>query len=547
MATEKPKTKAKPKKAPARKTKKTAKKTPKKTIKKATAKPKPTAQKAGKSGSLFATLGIVLIILVIVVLAVFEFMNQPEPEADIVDMTPTNQETDTRSVRSATLAGSFYPEGSKLLREQVAGYVVGAEQKAVGETQAVLVPHAGIQYSGPVAGFGYKAIADGDYKRAIILGPAHNVLFDGVAVSSYEAWRTPLGEVTLADANQELPESEVFVENDNAFVAENSIEVQIPFLQQLWPEIEIIPLAVGQMTEETRALAADRINELLDDETILIISSDLSHYLTAEECVEIDEETLELIIEGEQEDMLEIDACGREPILIANLIANEREWTRTLLAYQHTGDVTGDDSRVIGYPAVGYSVVSEDTEGSDPASGGITSQQENYLLDLARTTIEQYINEGTVYEPEVPEDEFLTAVTGAFVTLNIEEELRGCIGHTVAQEALYLAVRDNAIAAATQDARFDAVTAEELNEIDIEVSVLTAPETTSLYSINPGTDGVILTVNSNSATFLPQVWEDMATAVEFMEALSVKVGLNADAWLESNTTFERYQVTAFSE
>jgi len=417
----------------------------------------------------------------------------------------------------------------------------------------LIVPHAGTKFSGPVAGYAYKTIAEQDYQRVIILGPTHHLELEAIAVSSYEAWRTPLGEVDLDEANAGLVDEELFVENDAAFMSENSVEVQIPFIQALYPEATIVPLAVGQLNQDQRVAAAEKISELLDGQTLLLISSDLSHYLTAEEAEEIDAETIELIVEGNQEDMLEIDACGREAILIGNFIATERGWSAGLLEYQHTGQVTGDDSRVIGYPAIAYHVEEPETEGDDADVGndtrkGVSQDHQDYLLDLARTTIETYITEGTVYEPEEPEDEFLLQESGAFVTLSIDQELRGCIGHTVAQEALYLAVRDNAIAAATNDVRFEAVTEDELDQIDIEVSVLTDPESVSLLSIQAGLDGVILTSGTDrSATYLPSVWESLSDPIEFMESLSEKAGLDSDAWLNEGTVFERYRVNAFTE
>ena len=518
---------------------------PKKAAVKKTAPAKPVSKPAKKKSNLGAVIVVIGVFLIVAALAVFEFMSQPVLTDPVYD--GPNEPVEVRRVRPSTVAGSFYPESKKMLREQVLGQMIDASDSIPGvDVQALLVPHAGLDFSGAVAANAYKTIVDRDITRAIILGPAHHIAFDGVAVASYDAWRTPLGEAVLAEANAELisEEESVFVENDTAFMNENSIEVQIPFLQVLFPEVEIVPLAVGQMTEETRSATANAIEELLDENTILLVSSDLSHYLEAEECEEIDFETIELILEGEQEDMLEIDACGREPILIANLIANAGEWNRNLIDYANTGDVTGDDSRVVGYPAIGY-YVGDVAEVAEVA--GVSEEQQDYLLELARTTIETFILEGTIYEPEVPEDEFLLQESGVFVTLNLDEELRGCIGHTVAQEALYLAVRDNALAAATEDARFDAVSEEELEDIVIEVSILTEPEEVELHKIQAGVDGVILNLMPATATFLPSVWDQFDNAIEFMEALSVKTGGEDDVWLDENTTFQSYTTISFSE
>jgi len=561
----------KPKKKPVKKkaaAKKTASKTKAKTTKtkakprKKPAKPAETttavvsSPKSKKGSGAKAVVIILFIIIVLGGLAVFEFMGQTEIVDPVYEQNSGQNNIDTKRIRPSTVAGSFYPESKRLLQEEIYSHLISAENRLTDtEIEMLIVPHAGTKFSGPVAGYAYKTVAEQDYKRVIIFGPTHHLALEAIAVSSYEAWRTPLGEVDLDQANTALIDEELFIENDAAFMSENSVEVQIPFIQALYPEATIIPLAVGQLNEDQRAAAAVKIAELLDGQTLLLISSDLSHYLTAEEAEEIDTETIELIVAGVQEEMSEIDACGREAILIANLIAAERGWSADLLEYQHTGQVTGDDSRVIGYPALAYVEVVEDSEDAEEAEDaqvvevvGLTEDQQDYLLDLARTTIEMYITEGLVYEPEEPEDEFLLQESGAFVTLNIDQELRGCIGHTVAQEALYLAVRDNAIAAATQDARFEAVTEDELDQIDIEVSVLTDPESVSLLSIQAGLDGVILTSSTDrSATYLPTVWESLSDPIEFMESLSEKAGLDSDAWLDGNITFERYRVNAFTE
>ena len=504
---------------------------------------------------------VIFIFIVLGALAVFEFLGQSEQIDPVYESDTEQNNMNTNRVRPSTLSGSFFSESKRLLEEELYDHLISAEDHmSENKARMLIVPHAGTQYSGPVAGYAYKTVSQDNYQRVIILGPAHRIAVDGIALSSYAAWRTPLGEALVDQVSTSLVDDQTFFENDAAFINENSIEVQIPFIQMIYPEAAIIPMAVGQLSQEQRDNAVETINSLLDDQTLLLISSDLSHYLTAEEAEAIDANTINLILAGEQEAMSEIDACGREAILIGNLIAQKNNWGASLLEYGHTGQATGDSSRVVGYPAIAYGkgvvpemIPIEDEEGDEvepeaeiESDSMVTEEHQEYLLDLARTTIVNYITQGVTYQPEEPEDEFLLKQSGAFVTLEKDEELRGCIGHTMAQEALYLAVRDNAIAAATADPRFEAVTEEELEQIKIEVSILTDPEDVSLMMIEADKDGVILTNNENSATFLPQVWEDFGV-VEFMEALSVKTGLDEDVWKEQETTFERYQVIAFSE
>lgn len=510
---------------------------------------------------------IVFIIIILGGLAFFEYLGQSETVDPVYQQNSEQNYLDVKRIRPSTAVGSFYPESKRLLQEEIYSHLISAENRLLdNESQMLIVPHAGTKYSGPVAGYAFKTVVDKDFQRVIILGPSHHFDLQTVAVSSYGAWRTPLGEVDLDEANAGLIDQELFVENDAAFLNENSVEVQIPFIQALYPEATIIPLVVGQLSEDQRIAVATKISELIDDQTLLLISSDLSHYLVAEEAEEIDSKTIDLILAGQQEQMSEIDACGREAILIANLIAGQQGWGAKLLEYQHTGNITGDNTKVVGYPAIvyGLGIVPEfiaekdeaEDEEDDTVSGddevlvdiGISIEDQNYLLDLARTTIETYLLEGVVYEPEEPEDEFLLQKSGAFVTLEIDQELRGCIGHIVAQEALYLAVRDNAIAAAVEDERFDPLTVDELEEVKIEISILTNPEPVSLLNIQADLDGLIIHgSDTETATFLPQVWESFATPIDFLEALSEKAGLESDAWQDSRTSFERYRAIVFGE
>ncbi|MBU0531721.1 MAG: AmmeMemoRadiSam system protein B [Candidatus Uhrbacteria bacterium] len=539
----------KPQKKTVKKRKTTRKKPVKKTtkaeepVKKEIKKEKKKTRKPGTKKNL-VWIGIAIVVVILGLLSV-EFLTKSEPEPTVeevleqVAVTPVEEIT----VRPPAVAGTWYPEWKSVLRDEIGVFFFDLDNQLENtKVPALIVPHAEIDFSGAVAAAGYKTVADKNFKRAIIIGPSHHVQFEGVALTSYDAWRTPLGNIRVAETD--LADDQVFRINDEALAEEHSIEVQVPFLQVLFPDIEIVPLAVGTMDEASRATAATKIGALLDEQTLLVISSDLSHYHEAAECETIDRDTIDKILTGEPEQVAEIDACGVEPILIAILIANEREWGRQELVYANSGDATGDDSSVVGYTAIAF------TAGEAASSFEqfeVSAEQQQYLLELARTTIETYLIDGTTYVPEEPDDEFLTAVRGAFVTLTIDDELRGCIGHTVAQEALYLSVRDNAINAAVNDSRFDPLTVEELNSIKIEVSILTDSEPVSLYAIQKGVDGVILSQPSGGATFLPKVWEDFDSFTGFMEALSLKAGLKKDAWKSDLTEFARYRAKDFAE
>lgn len=534
--------KASSKKSQARK--KTTKKISKKTTKK---KAKASAPKMSQpsTGSPKATVVILVIAIILVILASVElFTRKNNQEVVLPDDQLVVVEENDASVRAPAMAGTFYSESEAALKETVLGFVYNANNNIEGhDVPAVIVPHAAHQYSGAVAGYGYKTVANKNIRRVIILGPSHSQLFDSIAMSGYDAWRTPLGEAELADINQALLDDDIFVENEAVFNTEHSVEVQVPFVQALWPDAEIVPMIVGQMSEERRNSAAQKIAEYIDENTLLVISSDLSHYKSAEEADQIDIQTINRILTQEPEQVAKIDACGEEVILLATHIANAKGWTAHELYYSNSGDVTGDDSSVVGYASIAY------TEGEAKelfSLTEVTEEQKVYLLSLARKTIETYLLTGETYVPMQPEDEFYLQEAAAFVTLNQAEELRGCVGHTVAQEALYLSVRDNALAAAFNDERFDPVTEAEIDNIDIIISILTEPAEVKLAAIEPGIDGVILGQSEKTATFLPKVWQQFDDFESFMKALSEKAGLAAPAW-QTNVSFLRYRTVDFSE
>ncbi|MBN2251400.1 MAG: AmmeMemoRadiSam system protein A [Candidatus Altiarchaeota archaeon] len=183
----------------------------------------------------------------------------------------------------------------------------------------------------------------------------------------------------------------------------------------------------------------------------------------------------------------------------------------------------------------------------------LNAEEQKYLLKLARDSIKAFLGEGKAIE-EKPENANLREYRGVFVTLEEYGKLRGCIGYLGAVQPLYLAVRDNAVNAATRDPRFPPVTLEELKNIEIEISILTMPEPMDagspdelLEKIRPGTDGLIIEHKGRSATYLPQVWEQLPDKKEFLGSLCNKAGLSSDCWKEGGVKIFRYGVQAFRE
>jgi hypothetical protein len=262
------------------------------------------------------------------------------------------------------------------------------------------------------------------------------------------------------------------------------------------------------------------------------------------------------------------EACGRAPILTLLHIAKAKGWRAVLLDQRNSGDTAGDKSRVVGYAAVAFveppgAEAPKAAPGAEapkavrpgPERGEYSVADRQFLLKLARETIAARVTGGA--PPKVDAKALspkLLEQKGCFVTLTERGDLRGCIGHIFPQSALYEAVMDNAISAAVRDPRFRPVAAAELPALHIEISVLTVPQPLQFSSpedllkkLVPHRDGVVLSIGGHGATYLPQVWEQIAEKEEFLSSLSRKAGCPRDAWRGKDVAVQIYHVEAFQE
>ncbi len=253
-------------------------------------------------------------------------------------------------IRQPAVAGMFYPPDGDILQLTIKEYLYNVAEPASCESlRAIIVPHAGYMYSGQVAAHGYKVLSKHKKKKVILIGPAHTVYFDDIVTDDNEYWETPLGQVKILKST--------FLESSAAHKGEHSLEVQVPFLQSVLDEFELLPLIAGKC--DPLSVSKDII-DIYDDETVIVISSDLSHFKEYDDAVDTDTVTNMAI---EQLDIKGMegkgDACGKAPILIMMHIAKQFGWRCKLLEYKNSGDVTGDHSRVVGYSsfAIGEGVV----------------------------------------------------------------------------------------------------------------------------------------------------------------------------------------------
>jgi hypothetical protein len=471
-------------------------------------------------------------------------------------------------VRVPAVAGLFYPAEAPVLSKTIHELLASAPSHYIPRLRGLICPHAGYEFSGQTAACAYKTLPGRDVQTVIVMGPSHYASFQGVSLPNADAYQTPLGVVPISEKAKQLVGTVPFVQEPLCLVErppwwthspkpapapgedtpetwEHSVEVQVPFLQETLTHFKILPIIFGEVDPEqvAKALAGQ-----IDDKTIIVASSDLSHYYPYAVAKDLDNRCIQAILRLDIDDMKTQEACGKLPILTLMHLAREKGWKAQLLDCRNSGDVTGEKDRVVGYGAIAF---------YEPVPETYGDLEKKFLLNLARTTLAGVATNPDWSGPELSAKDVppkLTETKACFVTLTEHGELRGCIGHIFPQEPLYLAIEDNARSAATRDPRFLRVQPDEVDKIKIEISVLTEPQPLRFNSpedllgkLQPYNDGVVLKIGPRGATFLPQVWEQIPDKVEFLNQLSEKAGCEPSAWRGKETSVSIYHVEAFEE
>lgn len=452
------------------------------------------------------------------------------------------------STRPAAVAGSFYPDGPAELRRTVDTLLAAVSSPADGPApKALIVPHAGYVYSGAVAAQAYARLASvrNRIRRVVLLGPAHRVYVKGLALPEAEGFATPLGEVPLDLAGMQmlgaLPQVGRSVA---AHQLEHSLEVQLPFLQRMLGAFQLLPLAVG---DATGAEVAEVLEAVWGgDETLIVISSDLSHFHTDAEARVLDAGTVDAILALEPR-LGHEQACGATPVNGLLFAARRHGLLPVELAVRNSAVVTGDRERVVGYAAFAFV---PSLPGPQPENSESVAERGDTLLSLARGEIATSLGLG-VRAPALAA--WLREPGASFVTLTRGGELRGCIGTLEAHRPLGVDVRENAIAAAFRDPRFSPLSRAEFDAVCVEVSVLSpseplvvANEIEALSRLRPHIDGVVFEYGRYRSTFLPQVWDQLPEPADFLAQLKRKAGLGLDFWSDA-VRLSRYTVTKWKE
>jgi AmmeMemoRadiSam system protein B/AmmeMemoRadiSam system protein A len=462
------------------------------------------------------------------------------------------KEMGMKEIREPALAGSWYPGDPEILSRDVKRYLENAKKEKVdGEIVALVSPHAGYMYSGQVAAYAYKLIEGKSFDTVVVVGPSHRFPFKGASLWDRGGFRTPLGVVPVDD---ELSKKLMEKRKEIRFIPEahnqeNSIELQIPFLQTVLKSFKLVPIAMEpDWSWETCQYLASAIAETVRGKKVLLVAStDLSHYYTYNIAIELDRIFLNHIerfdIEGLNRDLKSnrTEACGGGPVVTIMLAAKTLGANQgKVLKYLNSGDVTGDRSRVVGYAAgVFYKTVGGKEKMKEEKKVGVdlglNEEEKKTLHHIAKTVIENKARGKAVPEFKI-ESHILKENRGAFVTIQKKGQLRGCIGYIEGHGPLHKTIEEMAEAAAFRDPRFSPVKEKELPELDIEISVLTPlKRIKDVNEIQVGKHGIYIVRGMWAGLLLPQVateygWDRLA----FLEHTCQKAGLPPNAWKEKD-------------
>jgi len=482
-------------------------------------------------------------------------------------------------VRKPVVAGSFYPAEPSELKKTVEGYLQKSDPEEIeGDIMALVSPHAGYVYSGPVAAYGYKLISGASYRTVIVISPSHTEYFGFSSVFNGGSYSTPMGEIRvdtgtaerIASADPGIRLSSKGHSGSPMGRGEHALEVQLPFLQAALGDFRLVPIVMGDQSEKNIDALAGAVSSVLEDvKGLIVASSDLSHFHDGKTAERLDRVFIGHLKKLDSEGLLqalaskETEACGGGPVAVAiKAAARLGADSCRILNYAHSGDVSGDDSNVVGYVSAAIYKSSRNTgqrlEGEaeketshDNGSSNrseLTPEDKVFLLKLARSAIISNFDD-SVKPPQAPQSPILQEKRGAFVTLKKNGRLRGCIGYIEAVKPLRETIFEMARAAAFKDYRFDPLKEEEIEDLSIEISVLSpVREVDDPSQVSVGEHGLIITRGANRGLLLPQVpiewgWQ----REEFLAQTCVKAGLPGDSWKMPGTRLEAFTADVFSE
>jgi AmmeMemoRadiSam system protein B/AmmeMemoRadiSam system protein A len=471
-------------------------------------------------------------------------------------------------VLKSQLAGTWYTDNPGRLAREIDAYLEAVTPKPIESVMALLLPHAGYRYSGMVAAHGIKQVEGRSFSRVVVIGPSHRIaLLDAVSIPDVSHIETPLGLIEIDRGMvSSLRKNPMVQSHANAHTVEHSVQIELPFLQQALGDFKLVPIVCGELSALSARRIAETLLENIDDETLVVISSDFTHYghsfgyVPFKDDIQKNLDSLDmgafrLIEQKNLVDFLQYiqntgaTICGRSPIAILLAMLPDDAKVQ-LLKYDTSGHLTGDWSQCVSYVSAAVS-----GQWKHPCTNGLHCEPDLVLSDSDKINLLRLARHRIAKKLSDTDPSFSVEITppmqdimGAFVTLHKHGQLRGCIGEIFPRRELYEAVAEQAANAAFHDPRFPRLRADELDEIDIEISALTVPHRVNSHEdIVIGKHGVVLNKEGHSAVFLPQVAPGQGWGVEeTLTHLALKAGLPPDEW-KSGCELQVFEAIVFSE
>ncbi len=482
-----------------------------------------------------------VVILAVALLNFFYIRNYISSNHELIN-DYSLRDADMNKTREAAVAGLFYPADVYQLEKDVTGYLQMTPPKLGRRPHIMIVPHAGYMYSAMVAARAYQQLQPyaAEIKKVIIIGPAHRVPVRGAALSTAGDFRTPLGLVkTDKKLTETLAVNPHFEYNDKAHKDEHALEVQLPFLQKVLKNFSIVPIVYGRIEPADLAMALRPL--LRKNDTLLIVSADLSHYLSDEQARQVDAQTAAMVAAGQP--LAEHQSCGAIGINTALLLARQEGLRPELLSMANSGTVTGETDSVVGYA----SWVFAGEPMPQPQLSPLETETENLknfarhnreaLFDIVNRALVEAVRGKRFAPARNSYADVLFDKGASFVTLTQDGHLRGCIGSLLPTTAIASDLAANAYAAAREDKRFPPLTQEELDKTSFSISLLTSFERVEfdneedlLKQITPNVDGLVLRDGDRQGLFLPAVWKELPAKKDFLNHLKIKAGLSPSYW-----------------
>ena len=483
-------------------------------------------------------------------------------------------ENQALEIRKPAVAGSFYPGNSVELVKELASMFSEVDKLPLADRPLALVaPHAGYPYSGRIAARAYKLLEGEQYDTVVVISPSHTVFFKGCSVYTGGGYETPIG---LVETDQELARA---ISSINPLVyasnmghatgpsrGEHALEVQLPFLQVVLGKFKLVAIVMGDQEEDSIwALGEVLASTLKGSNSLMVASTDLSHFHSEREARRLDHEVQKAIEDFDAAGLVNTlssgrgEACGGGPVAATMMAARRLGGAEVkFLDYNTSGATTSDFSEVVGYLSAAIVSGKKTAEAREKrkraamVGAPIARPEEKRLSEEDRALLHRIARDaiGARLKDEqftLPESDSLDIQRGVFVTLQIDGELRGCIGLIKAREPLNRAVAEMAVSAAFDDPRFPQLTRDEYDRLEYEISVLSPLKRVKDFSeIKIGRDGLMIKLDMNSGLLLPQVASEYDwTVKEFLEQTCLKAGLPRESYKDKFAEIYKFSAEVF--